>query len=126
MPIYLIIAIAGSLVGIEILPFFLSLIIRLFRRERKEEIRKAREIAEGARSSCLILRGELDETNKRVDELEKNEMSISNSLVYIMRYLRLNAEVSTSIKTTLKILIAIVSLFSGVSSIMRFVQSFLL
>ena len=92
----------------------------------KEEIRKAREIAEGAKSSCMILRGELDETNRRVDELEKNEMSISNSLVYIMRYLRLNAEVSTSIKTTLKILIAIVSLFSGISSIMRFVQSFLL
>lgn len=92
----------------------------------KEEIRKAIEIAEGAKSSCMILRGELDETNRRVDELEKNEMSISNSLVYIMRYLRLNAEVSTSIKTTLKILIAIVSLFSGISSIMRFVQSFLL
>lgn len=92
----------------------------------KEEIRLARQIAQEAKNSCAFLSEELRETNSRVDELEKNEMSINNSLVYIMRYLRLNAEVSTSIKTTLKILIAIVSLFSGISSIMRFVQSFLL
>nr|DAT34190.1 MAG TPA: Preprotein translocase subunit [Caudoviricetes sp.] len=47
MPIYLIIAIAGSLVGIEILPFFLSLIIRLFRRERKEELPDLENLKEG-------------------------------------------------------------------------------
>ncbi len=92
----------------------------------KAEIAQAKRIAEETRTSVHCLSEELRETNRRVDKIEKSEKTIEASLTYIMRYLRLNAEVSSSIKTTLKILIAIVSLFSGISSIMRFAQSFLL
>lgn len=92
----------------------------------KAEIAQAKRIAEDTRTSVFSLSAELRETNRRVDKIEQSEKTIEASLTYIMRYLRLNAEVSSSIKTTLKILIAIVSLFSGISSIMRFVQSFLL
>ena len=48
MPIYLIIAILFSLVGIEILPFLLNLLIRLFsRKKKKEEIPDLENLKEG-------------------------------------------------------------------------------
>ena len=47
MPIYLIITILFSLVGIEILPFFLNLLIRLFSREKKEELPDLEILKEG-------------------------------------------------------------------------------
>lgn len=47
MPIYLIIAILFSLVGIEILPFLLNLLIRLFSRKKEEEIPDLENLKEG-------------------------------------------------------------------------------
>lgn len=47
MPIYLIITILFSLVGIEILPFFLNLLIRLFSRKKKEELPDLENLKEG-------------------------------------------------------------------------------
>lgn len=47
MPIYLIITILFSLVGIEILPFILNLLIRLFSRKKKEEIPDLENLKEG-------------------------------------------------------------------------------
>lgn len=62
-----------------------------------------------------------DELERRVDKLEAEEREIIAGLRMIKAYLKRSTEVSTGIKTTLKVLIAIVSLASAVSSILRFV-----
>ena len=55
------------------------------------------------------------------DPDEAEEREIIAGLRMIKAYLKRSTEVSTGIKTTLKVLIAIVSLASAISSILRFV-----
>lgn len=74
-----------------------------------------------ANDTAALALGRFDELERRVDKLEAEEREIIAGLRMIKAYLKRSTEVSTGIKTTLKVLIAIVSLASAVSSILRFV-----
>lgn len=80
----------------------------------RAEIRKVADTA-----SMALHRTEAMEA--RMDKLESEEKEILAGLMMIKAYLKRSTEVSAGIKTTLKVLIAIVSLASAVSSILRFV-----
>lgn len=90
----------------------------LMEAELLEELRAGIREAKDAAQMALIRTEAMDE---RISKLESEEREILAGLRMIKAYLKRSTEVSAGIKTTLKVLIAIVSLASAVSGILRFV-----